>query len=74
MKDLLNLNTPSSDENSCTCLEDLPLAYAYVPYQQLNTVYSPEEGLCVGTVFPELNLSICEYGKICKETGGAANE
>ncbi len=55
--------------NGCGCV-----GYAYVPYQQLNTVYSPEEGLCVGTVFPELNLSICEYGKICKETGGAANE
>ncbi len=55
--------------NGCGCV-----GYAYVPYQQLNTVYSPQEGLCAGTVFPELNLSICEYGKICKEIGGAANE
>ena len=52
----------------CGCI-----GYAYVPYQQLNTVYTPEEGLCNGTVFPELNLNICEYGKVCKKTGGVVN-
>ena len=30
------------------------LAHAYVPYQQFKTIYSPEEGLRKGTVFPEL--------------------
>lgn len=55
--------------NGCGCV-----GYGYVPYQQLNTVYSPEEGLLNGTLFPELNLTICEYGKVCKGTGGAVNE
>lgn len=55
--------------NGCGCV-----GYAYVPYQQLNSVYSPEEALANGTVFPELHLTICEYGKVCKATGGAVNE
>ena len=56
-------------KDGCGCV-----GYAYVPYQQLNTVYTPEDALCNGTIFPELNLTMCEYGKVCKETGGAANE
>lgn len=55
--------------NGCGCV-----GYAYVPYQQLNTVYSPTEGLTEGTIFPELNFTMCEYGKLCRETGGAVNE
>lgn len=54
--------------SGCGCV-----GYAYVPYQQLNSVYSPEEALSNGTVFPELHLTICEYGKVCKATGGAVN-
>lgn len=55
--------------SGCGCV-----GYAYVPYQQLNKVFSVENALCNGTLFPELQLTICEYGKICKETGGAVNE
>ena len=51
--------------NNCGCV-----GYAYVPVQFLNEVYSPNEGLCNGTIFPELHLTICEYGKVCKENGG----
>ena len=34
--------------------ETFELACAYVPYQQYNIIYSPEESLEKGTVFPEL--------------------
>lgn len=30
------------------------LANAYVPYQELNEVFMPQESLCHGTTFPEL--------------------
>ena len=30
------------------------LANAYVPYQELDETFSPEESLCHGTTFPEL--------------------
>ena len=38
------------------------LAHAYVPWQCLNTVYSPAEALCNGTLFPELNMPQGQYG------------
>ncbi len=31
------------------------VAMAYVPFQQYNTIYAPEKGLEVGTIFPELD-------------------
>lgn len=43
------------------------VGYAFVPWQQLDNVYTPEKALASGTAFPELNLNINEYGKICKE-------
>ena len=33
-----------------------PLAMAYVPNQQWDTVYAAEKGLCRGTIFPALDL------------------
>lgn len=38
------------------------VGYAYVPPQMLTQVYSPEEGLERGTIFPELDLPKSEYG------------
>ena len=38
------------------------LAHAYVPWQYLNTVFSPAEALCKGTLFPELNMPQGQYG------------
>ena len=52
------------NSNYCGCV-----GYGYVPVQQLNSVYSPAEALCRGSVFPELVLTIDEYGKICKNGG-----
>lgn len=31
------------------------VAMAYVPFQQFNTTYTPEKGLELGTIFPELD-------------------
>ena len=35
--------------------DDMVLAMAYVPVQQLKNTYDAESGLCEGTIFPELN-------------------
>ena len=40
------------------------VGYAYVPYQAFGEIYSPEEGLERGTIFPELDLPITVYGPI----------
>lgn len=52
---------------SCGCV-----GYGYVPDQTLRYVYeSAQMALERGTLFPELDLTIEEYGKVCKRTGGA---
>lgn len=60
-------------ENNTTCCSS-PICgcvgYAYVPVQELNETYCPAEALMQGSLFPELDLSICEYGKVCKQWGG----
>ena len=54
---------------SCGCV-----GYGYVPVQELSDVYNVDTALCNGTLFPELDLSICEYGKVCKGHGGAIDD
>lgn len=62
---------PSKPDCDCKPNKDCGcVGYAYVPIQMLNNVYQPCEGLKHGTIFPELNLSIEEYGKVCKAVGG----
>ncbi len=46
---------------SDTKLKDLPIAMAYVPMQKWNEVYSENDALCRGTLFPELDKPF--YGK-----------
>ena len=48
----------------CGCV-----GYGYVPVQKLNTVYGADEALKQGSLFPELVLTIEEYGKVCKGGG-----
>lgn len=55
-------------EKSCECG---CLGYGYVPVQQLDTVFSAEDALLKASLFPELVLTIEEYGKICKGCGKA---
>ncbi len=41
----------------CPCeeqMENVRLARACVPFQQMDQIYSPIVGLCKGTIFPEL--------------------
>ena len=43
-------------EMSRTPLPAMPVvAMAYIPFQQFNTTYTPEQGLEMGTIFPELD-------------------
>lgn len=37
------------------------VGYAYVPIQRLEKIYSPCKALKVGTVFPELDITMDEY-------------
>ncbi len=60
MKDIMDFITNDYDE--CTCLNKLPLAYSYTPMQELDSLYSYEDGLNNGTMFPELNMPLGVYG------------
>ena len=42
-------------------VDSMQVAMQYVPWQQWNQIYCPEEGLSCGTIFPELNKPF--YGK-----------
>lgn len=46
------------------------VGYAYVPVQEMDETYCPLTGLMQGTIFPELDLNINEYGKVCKQWRG----
>ena len=54
---------------SCGCV-----GYAYVPVQQLGDVFDVCSAIKNGTVFPELELGIDEYGKVCKQWGCTDDE
>ena len=56
---------PLCPKDGCGCV-----GYAYVPIQYLDEVYSVCDALENGTLFPELDLNIKEYGCVCKSTGG----
>ena len=44
------------------CLADLPLAYAYVPWQKWRGLYAPADALGRGTLFEELDKPLGVYG------------
>jgi hypothetical protein len=56
-------------ENTTSCSLCKCVGYAYVPFQTLRETYAPAKALRQGTIFPELDLTIDEYGKVCKEGG-----
>ena len=56
-------------DRRCGCL-----GYGYVPVQEMRDVYCTEQAIMQGTVFPELDLDICEYGKVCKGWGGVSDD
>lgn len=45
-----------------TCLDSLPLAYAYVPWQKWQMLYKPQDALMAGTMFEELDKPLGVYG------------
>lgn len=55
----------NSYHTSCSCtqeketakLDSLSLAMAYVPWQKWQNIYKPENALCAGTIFQELDLA-----------------
>jgi len=49
----------------CGCV-----GYAYIPVQQLDKIFEADNALKCGSLFPELVLTIAEYGKVCKQKGG----
>ena len=52
---------PSNGDNICgTCMG--MVGYAFVPVQTFNDIYTPENGLANGTIFPELNKPFGMYG------------
>ena len=46
---------------SDACLDSLPLAYAYVPWQKWQMLYKPAEALMAGTMFEELDKPMGVY-------------
>ncbi len=63
----INTTYDDMDMNSCSCGFDEYSAFpqnwmyghSYVPRQRLNKVYTPEIGLKMGTIFPELVSPYC---------------
>lgn len=51
MENFNNKEYMKTPHNDC---DNMELAQAYVPFQKLGHIYSPEEGLIKGTIFPEL--------------------
>ena len=47
---------PSSCQSHCTDMIHYPVAMAFVPWQQWQPTYVPEQGLEQGTIFPDLDL------------------
>lgn len=56
-------------QTGCGCV-----GYGYVPVQELEKIYDVDKAIVSGTVFPELDLDICEYGCICKKWGGTDDD
>lgn len=52
-------NAQRSPEEMCA---DMVVAMAYVPWQQLDTIYTPENGYPRGTIFPELDKPLMVGG------------
>lgn len=46
---------------SCEHDDRRRVGYGYIPFQRLGKLYDPETALRMGTIFPELNITIDEY-------------
>lgn len=66
----------SKPDKSCGCrqLRCGCIGYGYVPVQEFCKMYDLDKSIMNGTVFPELDLNINEYGCVCKMWGGVSDE
>lgn len=48
------------------CLEELPLAMAYVPWQTFHDTCELSKALQIGTIFPELHKPFCGKRGVCR--------
>ena len=53
---ILNNNSCCQNDSNCMHHEMLRTGMTYVPRQQWETPYTPDKGLCRGTIFPCLDL------------------
>lgn len=60
----------SSD--SCANAKCGCVGYGFVPVQEMEDIYDSAKALTQGTIFPELDLDMSEYGKVCKQWGGVS--
>lgn len=55
------MNYSECDRNNLSDSVKERVGYAYVPFQKLGRVYTPEKAMVQGTIFPELDIGIGEY-------------
>lgn len=55
-----------NDKGSYDELRGMPLAMAYVPWQEWCDIYEADKGFCHGTIFKELNKPFRGIGGCCK--------
>ena len=67
--------------NSCclrsekeSCLEQYPIAMAYVPWQKFDKSFSLCHALKVGTIFPCLEKTFCGKGGRCRRMAAIITE
>ena len=65
--EVINTSEMICPQCSCGCV-----GYGYVPVQEMAELYDSCKALSQGTVFPELDLDISEYGKVCRQQGGVS--
>lgn len=59
--------TPCCKEQTASdALNALPLAMAYIPWQQWRSLYEAEKGFCRGTIFAELDMPFQGKGGCCR--------
>ena len=59
--------TPCCREQTASdTLKSLPLAMAYIPWQQWRSLYEAEKGFCLGTIFAELDMPFHGKGGCCR--------
>lgn len=55
-----------NDKGDYDELHGMPLAMAYVPWQEWRDIYEADKGFCHGTIFKELNKPFRGKGGCCK--------